>query len=300
MYWQQVKSENRYDTAIETFCLKGLNQETVAILESMHTKGTYSSCGYFFYDVRKSEQPDVKLLETARSSERINKTISWEDEDKRIYLELQNAYNAFEKSVPMNVTYERSFDPKNSRILSMISSSFSHGDLSHLAFNLLFFYVFSASIELILGLLLFPAVILSMCVTTHIAYSSSIFGYHGDLPTLGLSGVVMGMMAMLAILIPKAQVRVFCLFIVFVKVISVPAVIIVLMYVVGDVIALQSMDNSSGVNYVSHVVGAATGAAYALAILAIKPRFIQVLADRMNASAQLTFSHKQRSFDSLK
>jgi len=219
-------------------------------------------------------------LEIAKNSKRINKNIRWEDEDRRIYLELQNAYNKFERAVPKNATYERWYDPKNPSIFSMISSSFSHGDVLHLAFNLLFFYVFSASIELILGLVMFPVLILSMSITSHVAYSSSIFGAHGDLPTLGLSGVVMGMMAMLAILMPKAQVKVFCWYIVFFKVVPVPAVVLVLWYVIADVIALQSMGNSSGVNYISHVAGAITGAAFALVILAFKPRFLQVLADR--------------------
>jgi len=281
MYWQQVKSESRYEKALGTFCSQELSQETITILESMYTQGLYGSCEYLFYDVRRSGQSDIKLFEIARNVNRINKRISWEAEDNRIYLELRSAYLTFEQNVPKNVTYERWYDPEAPSISSMISSSFSHGDLSHLAFNLLFFYIFAASIELILGFLMFPVVIFSMCVTTHIAYSSSIFGFHGDLPTLGLSGVVMGMMAMLAIMIPRAKIKVFCLFIIFVKVISVPAVILVLMYVVGDVIALQSMDNSGGINYVSHLAGAATGAAYALAISTFKPRFIQVLADRV-------------------
>ena len=159
----------------------------------------------------------------------------------------------------------------------MLSSSFSHGSWQHLGFNLLFFYVFAASIELIVGLLVFPLIILTMCITTSVAYSYGLFGTNATLPTVGLSGVVMGMMAMLAVLMPHVRIKVFIWILVFVRVVSVPALFVTLWYVGWDIFGLRHSDESTGVDYVAHVSGAATGALLAIGVLLFNPKFMDRL-----------------------
>jgi membrane associated rhomboid family serine protease len=79
------------------------------------------------------------------------------------------------------------------------------------------------------------------------------------MPTIGLSGVVMGVIGLFAYLAPTARIRCVLWLLVFWRVLRVPAWILALWYVGWDVYSLMHNDGSSHVNFVAHVSGAALG-----------------------------------------
>jgi len=79
------------------------------------------------------------------------------------------------------------------------------------------------------------------------------------LPTLGLSGVVMGVMALWAFLMPRARVHCFAWLVVLYRRFTVPAWLFVLWYAGWDSWTLFAHGSGGGINLVAHVSGAAIG-----------------------------------------
>lgn len=191
---------------------------------------------------------------------------------------LRTGYERFERAVPLNLTDELQYDPLQLKIKQMVTAVFSHGSWTHLIFNLVFFYAFAASVEIIVGSLSFMFIILAMAVSTGLAYSYSVAGTpEAALPTVGLSGIVMGMMALLAVMAPKVKIRCFFWFLFFVRFFSLPALLLAAWYIGGDLYNMSTDDGSAGINFVAHVSGAASGALIGLLYWLIKPDYMRDL-----------------------
>lgn len=141
----------------------------------------------------------------------------------------------------------------------MVTATFSHGDWGHVIGNLVFFFAFAAAVEVIIGPLVFLAVVLVMIFGTGSAYSAAMMSISNPPPTVGLSGVVMGIIAMLAYLQPTARIR--CLYWVLIKfgTVAVSAWILAAIYIGLDVYTLAIEDDLDGVNLIAHVNGAMIG-----------------------------------------
>lgn len=134
----------------------------------------------------------------------------------------------------------------------MLTANFAHGSWQHLIGNLLFFFAFASAVELIVGSITFAAVVLAMSFGTSVAYSLAMTNFPGALPTVGLSGVVMGMMALLAYLIPTGMIRCFWWFIIKFGTIALPAWLLSLWYIGLDIYVLTSQEELGTVNLVAH------------------------------------------------
>ncbi len=132
----------------------------------------------------------------------------------------------------------------------------AHGDWWHLPGNLIFFLAFAPSVELLLqSSVKYVATIIAISFVTAVTYSISTFIQGAPVPTLGLSGVVMGMIGLSAYLMPHAKIRTFVWFIVFVKNLYIPAWIFAVWYIGWDAFELFSNSDNVGVNLVAHVSG---------------------------------------------
>ncbi len=104
------------------------------------------------------------------------------------------------------VYYPLSWNPFN-----MISASLAHGGWLHLTGNIIFFLAFGPALEaLISNTMRYVSLMLFISFVVGISYSIFILiGSAEPLPSLGLSGVVMGMMGLSAFMMPQARIRVF-------------------------------------------------------------------------------------------
>lgn len=153
--------------------------------------------------------------------------------------------------------------PQSWNPLTMISSSLTHGGWIHLFGNLVFLLAFSPAIETLIGnQLRFISILLFIAVITGISYSISVIASTAPLPSLGLSGIVMGLIGLSAFMMPKAKIRVFWWYIVFWKTFFVPAWIVAVAYIGYDLLVLIFADNFHGINIVAHVAGGVAGYAY--------------------------------------
>lgn len=182
--------------------------------------------------------------------------------------------SAKEKIQP-HVTQEWAFIPGDENYMRMFTSSVSHADWEHLAFNLVFFFAFASSAELVMGPIFFIAVFLFSCLSTSIAYSYGAFGFDNTLPTIGLSGVVTSYMAAMALLFPHKMVRMFYWIIFLFGVFRVPLLIVVSIYIGLDIYGLEILYDNSRTNYLSHIAGSASGAFLGLVYLGLYSKKLQ-------------------------
>ncbi len=155
--------------------------------------------------------------------------------------------------------YPRSWNPIN-----MLTSTLAHGGWLHLFGNLVFFLAFAPALEILVGSKLrYLSIIIFISFIAGIGYSiSTLVGGIQALPTLGLSGVVMGMIGLSAYLMPKARIKVFWWYIIFWKTFYVPAWVLAIIYIGLDVWTMITTTNYHGINVVVHVVGGFAGFGY--------------------------------------
>ena len=147
--------------------------------------------------------------------------------------------------------------------LTPITSMFLHGSWGHLLGNMLFLWVFGNNIEDSMGpwrFLGFYLICGLMAVGVHIASDPG-----SPVPTVGASGAISGIMGAYLMLYPRARVNILFFFLVFIRVVPVPAWATLLWWFGWQVIAglpqLSSMrpDVSGGVAVWAHIGGFVAG-----------------------------------------
>jgi membrane associated rhomboid family serine protease len=161
------------------------------------------------------------------------------------------------------ITESLMYYPDSWNPVTMVTSSLAHAGFWHLFGNLLFFMAFAPALEILLGSSLrYLGVMLLVALVSGLSYSLwTVISGAEVIPTLGFSGVVMGMIGLSAFLMPHARVRVFCWLIVW-KTFFVPAWIVAAIYLGLDVWAMLTLNDFGGINLVAHVAGGLTGYLY--------------------------------------
>ena len=146
----------------------------------------------------------------------------------------------------------------------MITASIAHGSWSHLIGNLIFFLAFAPALEALIGSTVkYISVMLFISFVVGVSYSISILlGDSESLPTLGLSGVVMGMIGLSAFMMPKAKIKIFWWYIIFWKIFYVPVWVVAAIYIGLDSWEMLTSSDYGGINVVAHVAGGFAGYGY--------------------------------------
>lgn len=144
--------------------------------------------------------------------------------------------------------------------VKMLTASVAHGSWTHILGNLLFFYAFSPMLETVVASTKrYIFILISLALITQITYSLYSLAVGVYVPTLGLSGIVMGVIGLAAYMMPKAHIRTFVWFIIHVKNYYIPAWILAVWYIGWDISDLFNYGLSSGINLISHVSGGIGG-----------------------------------------
>jgi membrane associated rhomboid family serine protease len=150
---------------------------------------------------------------------------------------------------------------------TMITSSFAHGGWGHIAFNLVFFFAFAAAVEVLIGSMWFIAFVLAESFFIGVTGSLSAILAGAHYWTLGLSGIVMGVMGLFAFLLPRGKIRCYYFFIIIFGSIAIPAWVLAAWYIGGDVLRLLASDDHGVVNVTAHVMGGIGGYLFGLTFL---------------------------------
>lgn len=173
--------------------------------------------------------------------------------------------------------FKHGFRPAQGSVADLVFSMFLHGGLMHLLGNMLFLYIYGNNVEHRLGIGWFVvAYILTGAAATmfHAAFFSS-----SDVPLVGASGAISGVLGFYFIWFPKNAVRVLVLLPpFFVQTFQIGARIVLTVYLLWDNVVPFVFAGSGGVAHGAHIGGFLAGAAAAAAMnwgaLTRKPREI--------------------------
>jgi len=174
-------------------------------------------------------------------------------------------------SVVPSVFFSRAGLERPAYYLNIISSMFLHGGLFHLGGNMLFLWVFGDNIEDYLGHARYILFYL-LCGTASVV-AQGVMSSGSDLPMLGASGAISGVLGAYILLYPRAGVWTFFFFIFFFQVIKVPAVFILGLWIVLQFINgfFSISSGVGGVAWFAHIGGFFSGV---VLILLLKRRNI--------------------------
>ena len=104
---------------------------------------------------------------------------------------------------------------------TILTSAFLHAGWMHLLSNMLFLYIYGDNIESYLGRINF--LIFYILGGVSAAFLQAFFSGGMDVPMIGASGCIAGIMGAYYVLYPKAKINVFLWFFIFIQFIKVPA-----------------------------------------------------------------------------
>ena len=258
IYSKQFANESEFSEKTHWFCSKDRSHVAQMALEKSIGNASPYRCVEFMFELGVSDDPEKIISDYAENSKSF---AGLSDEDSKLYIKdfLSDEYRTYRSRVPTYTTRALWYSPESWNPVTMVTSSFSHGSWDHLIGNLIFFYAFAAAVELIIGSLAFASVIMVMVFGTSVSYSLAMMSVENPLPTVGLSGIVMGMIAMLAFFMPTAKIRCFYWILIKIGTVAVSAWILALFYLGIDVYTLMTQDEMGGINLIAHVSGGAIG-----------------------------------------
>jgi membrane associated rhomboid family serine protease len=150
-------------------------------------------------------------------------------------------------------------------LLTIVTSMFMHGGILHIAFNMLFLWIFGNNVEDAMGRVRF--LLFYLLAGLAAVYSQAALDPSSTVPTIGASGAIAGVLGAYALLLPRAKVLALVFVIFFVTLVEIPAYVMlgiwfVLQFLpaIGQV-ATPDVAGSGGVAYFAHVGGFAFGLA---------------------------------------
>ena len=259
VYWNQYTQDEAFYDSVMSFCYEELDEKSILFLRDVANVSEGNLCYEIFDSIRQADDPNQRMAELVQGAKPIGLFPTEQDEYNYYLGRLDSLYRIYDRKVSENLTNKLVYDPKEYDLVRMVTSTFSHGDVFHLAGNLIFFFVFAASIELIMGSIGYLLFIGAATIGTSLAYSHSVAGLENALPTLGLSGVVMAAVACLGVMLPRAKIRCLFWFLIIIRIIRLPAFILAIWYIGWDVYNMNQLGDNSNINYVAHVSGAVVG-----------------------------------------
>lgn len=287
VYWEQYNTDKQHTDAVSAFCDETIDSNTEAIQRRIGERFPGIDCRLIYQTLRDSETPSQQLREIIENIEPLGLFTPVGEDRAYMFGRLAERYERYEFVVPAPLTTKLAYDPADPDLWSMLTATFSHGDWIHLLGNLLFFFIFAASVELVVGNLIFACFIAIATVGTSLGYSFAMIGVPNPVPTVGLSGVVMAALAALGVMVPRAEIRCFFWFLVIFRVFRLPVWVLAIWYIGWDVYDMVRLGATTYVNYASHVSGAILGVLFGLICLLYAKDSITAATDEYSISEEL-------------
>lgn len=141
---------------------------------------------------------------------------------------------------------------------SLLTSMFVHASFVHLASNMLFLWIFGDNLEDVMGHI--PFLIFYIVGGVGADLTQFAFDAYSPVPLVGASGAIAAIMGGYLLLYPKAKVDIFIFLIVFIRIVPVPAWLMLAVWFALQLFNGVSADmNAGGVAYWAHAGGFVIG-----------------------------------------
>ena len=151
--------------------------------------------------------------------------------------------------------------------LTLLTSFFLHAGVFHLLSNMYFFLIFGDNVEDHLGPIYFVLLLLGAHLFGSLTHAA--LDPRGDIPTIGASGGISGILGYYAVAFPKARIGFLWRFFFFVafRWICLPAWVMLILFSLLQLLgAWGQMYGGGGVSYAAHLGGLAVGVVTALGV----------------------------------
>ncbi len=158
-------------------------------------------------------------------------------------------------------------------ILTVFTSMFLHGGWMHFLGNMLYLWIFGDNIEASLGHKRYLVFYLVCGIAAALAQCLS--APTSDVPMIGASGAIAGVLGAYLVLHPRSNIKVF-VFMIIITTINVPAFIVLGLWFGGQLLSSAAADPSApGVAFMAHIGGFVAGA---VLVFLFKQRGVRVLS----------------------
>ena len=261
IFLKQSSGWRDVDLGVQRYCMKPQSRITEMVMTRVNALRDAAYCGEVMFSLSLAEDPAKEIAEIASALKPLS---GFNAADSREYVEqmLTDELRYFDSIVPDNPNEQFAFYTGSWNPWHMITASFAHGDWWHIASNLIFFFAFAVTVEALIGPVAF--IIFILISSLIIGVTDSIVSELADQHhwTLGLSGIVMGVMGLFAYLLPRGKIRCYYWFIIIFGSIAVPAWILAAWFIGTDIFRLFTSDDHAGINVLAHVAGGLTGFFY--------------------------------------
>ena len=288
IFLHQVNDWNEFENALYEFCGQSRSNITRMIFKEI-SDNSPDACLNVMYGIASSNDEQA-TIQNMISEMRPLKSFSVEDSKLYVSDMLNEEIRNYHIMVPAHPDEGLAYYTETWNPLTMIASAFAHGSWSHIIFNLFFFVAFAATIEVLIGPIAYIGLFLVVSLFTGVFSSVSALASGSHFSTLGLSGVVMGMMGLFAYLLPKGKIRCYYWVIIFFGSVAIPAWALALWYIGGDIYTLFANTNHGVVNVMAHVTGGIAGYLFGIIFLQnvrADTRLMQAEADSQALRARI-------------
>jgi len=166
--------------------------------------------------------------------------------------------------IPYELSHFVDIAPKNlvPVPLTIFTAMFIHGGWLHLLSNMLYLWIFGDNVEDLIGHFKYLIFYLTCGIAATLVHGFINIG--SKVPTVGASGAIAGVLGAYIFLFPKARVKTLLILVIFIKIITIPAIIIlgfwILMQVLSAYIEYGSK-TGGGIAWFAHIGGFAAGLA---------------------------------------
>lgn len=153
--------------------------------------------------------------------------------------------------------------------ITLLTGIFLHGGWFHLGSNMLFLWIFGDNVEDRLGhgrYLLFYLLCGLLASLAHFCVHPA-----SNLPTIGASGAVAGVLGAYLILFPRARIRTLVVVIIFIQIIHLPAWFLITVWIITQILSAYTElagAQAAGVAWFAHIGGFVAGI---LLLITLKP-----------------------------
>ena len=156
--------------------------------------------------------------------------------------------------------YRFGFIPADFSLITIFTSMFLHGGISHIMGNMWFLWVFGDNVEGVLGHLKY-AIFYLMCGLAA-TISQLLINPNSTIPMVGASGAIAGVLGMYMIRFPHARVHVFAFIIIFFTTFRIPAMFVLGFWFFNQLtngFGRLGFDTTGGVAWFAHIGGFIAG-----------------------------------------
>lgn len=161
--------------------------------------------------------------------------------------------------IPFEITHHIDLLPASPSIiyLTIFTSMFMHGSIIHLLGNMLFLWIFGNNVEEYLGRVNF--IIFYLVCGLSAAFTQIFFNPNSTMPMVGASGAIAGVLGAYLLLYPRARVTTVIIFGFFIRLIKIPAVVVLSFWIIYQFLygisSLAVKTGEGGVAWFAHIGG---------------------------------------------